>query len=153
MSYFMLLAWLWARPPVMHHGAAIARDVDSANAIAIAAADTRDPKRTAAKLDVFDALETHYGPADVAGGCPGVRPGTPCKREQHARYCSPWMILCSRVPVGATLVECARIAIDVLEESRAFCPAFPFGRYIGVGCHSSPLADMRAALIDREVSR
>jgi len=146
---FAVLAWLWALAPVAN----IPRSIDVAIAISRAAADTNEPKRWAARLDVFAAFETHYGDANVAGGCPGVRSGTPCKREQGAHYCSPFMILCSRIPIGSTLEEEARIAIIIFEESRAVCPSHPLGRFVGVGCRASELAARRQSWIDRETSR
>ena len=135
------------------HGAPIARDVNHAIAIAQAASETRDPKRAAAELDVFAALETNYGAADVAGGCPRVRPGTTCARSNGAKYCSPWMMLCSLVPIGSTLLDEARIAIRLFDESARVCPRFPLSRFVGVGCHASAIASQRAAMIEREASR
>jgi hypothetical protein len=146
------LAWVWAAPLIVH-GAPIPRAVNVAIALSVAASETSEPRRWAATLDVFAALETNYGYADVAGGCPGVRHGTPCTRAQHARYCSPWMLLCALVPPGSTLEDEARIAIATFQKSRDYCPRYPFGRYVGVGCHSSRLADARAALIARELAR
>jgi len=101
---------------------------------------------------VWGAYESGNGPSTIAGGCPGVPVGTPCRRDQGARYCSPWMILCSRVPTSATLLDQARIAIAIFKESALACPDFPFGQYSGFGCHRSTLVDLRVAAIRREAA-
>src|SRR5208337_2443403 len=133
MSSAALFVWLMTRQPVH----AIPRRADTVDAIAEAASLRRAPKYWAAVLDVWSALETSNAGADAAGGCPGVPIGHLCRRDQGARYCTPWMLLCSRVPITATLREMAVLALTMFDESRAACPAFPFGRFVGVGCHSS----------------
>lgn len=134
------------------HGFPIARHVPTAHAIVAASLDTDDPKRWAAILDVWGAYESGNADADAAGGCPGVPIGTLCKRSQGARYCGPWMVSCDRVPIGATLVDHARIAIQRFKESARYCPAFPFGIYSGVGCHAWSVVDLRVDVIRREMS-
>lgn len=132
------------------HGAAIARHERNVFAIANAAISESDPKFWAVVLDVWGAHESGNGDANIGGGCPGVRVGTPCRREQHARYCGPWMVECARVPVGSTLLDEARIAIREFKNSALACPEFPFGQYSGVGCHRWSVVDLRLAEIRRE---
>lgn len=155
MSAVDLFRWLMALAPCLDgytHGLPIARRVPNAQAIARQSVTTEDPKRWAALLDVWGAYESGNADASAAGGCPGVPIGTLCKREHGARYCSPWMISCERVPVGSTLDDEARIAIAVFRESAAACPSHPFGFYAGVGCHAWRVVDLRVDLIRRELS-
>jgi hypothetical protein len=133
------------------HGHPIARRRELATTIADVSITKRDPMRWAARLDVFAAFETRYAGVDAAGGCPGVRIGTLCRRDDGARYCSPWMIRCELVPVGATLLEQTRIAIKLLEESRVACPAHPYSRFVGVRCGRSAIEDFRIAAIEQEL--
>jgi len=149
MSPAELLVWLTTRHAVF----AIPRRADTSVAIVEAASSRRFPKYWASVLDVWSALETRNAGADAAGVCPGVPRGHLCRREQGARYCSPWMLLCARVPVGATLREMARLALTMFDESRAACPAFPFGRFVGVGCHPSALVDFRLHIVAREAAQ
>ena len=148
-----LLVWLMALP-VLHdgHGADIPRPEREALVIANAAAETEQPQFWAGILDVFAAYESGYGPATIAGGCPGVPVGVPCKREQGARYCGAWMTECRRVPHGATLLDEARVAIAMMRESFSACPEHPFGQFAGVGCRAHPLTDFRAAAVRREMA-
>jgi hypothetical protein len=149
----MIFMWLLALPSLLDgydHGAPIRRHEVNALAIANATVETDSPKFWAAVLDVWSAYESGNGDARVAGGCPGVPIGTTCRRDQGARYCSPWMIACARVPSSATLLDEARIAIAVFKESASVCPDFPFGQYAGVGCHRWSVVDLRVAAIRRE---
>lgn len=155
MTASALIAWLLAMPPLLDgytHGAPIPRHERNVFAIANVAVGEDDPKFWAVVLDVWGAYESGNGDASIAGGCPGVRVGTPCRREQGARYCGPWMVACSRVPVGSTLVDEARIAIREFKASALACPEFPFGQYSGVGCHAHPLVSARLVAIRREHS-
>jgi hypothetical protein len=61
------------------------------------------------------------------------------------------MLLCSRVPVGASLFEMAELALTMFDESRAACPHHPFGRFVGVGCRASRLVDFRLAHVAKEL--
>lgn len=124
-----------------------------ARAVATAAAESSAPQYWASVLDVFGTYET-AGAIDpsVAGDCPGVPQGTFCKREQGAKTCGPFMVLCSLVPVGSTLVETARIAIRVLERSATACPTFPFGMYAGGQCQSYEVTTFRLGKIREELT-
>lgn len=144
-----LLVWLMTRQEVR----SIPRRADTVAAIAVAAAPRHRPKYWASVLDVWSALETRNAGVDAAGGCPGVPIGHLCRRDQGARYCSPWMLLCSRVPVGATLLDMARLALTMFDESRAACHTFPFGRFVGVGCHPSTLVNVRLTLVEHEAAQ
>ena len=121
MSAATIFAWLLALPSLLDgytRGAPIRRHDVNTLAIANASIETDSPKFWAAVLDVWSAYESGNGDAHIAGGCPGVPVGTPCRRDQGARYCSPWMIACARVPSSATLLDEARIAIAVLQRVR-----------------------------------
>jgi hypothetical protein len=147
-----IITWLLALPLWLDgytHGAPIARHERNVFAIANAAIETERPKFWAALLDVWGAYESGNADANVGGGCPGVHVGTPCRRDQGARYCGPWMVTCSRVPAGSTLLDEARIAIRMFRESALACPSFPFGQYAGVGCRQWDVVDLRLALVRR----
>lgn len=101
-------------------------------------------------LDVWGAYESGYGGATFAGGCPGVPNGTPCRRDQGARYCGPWGQSCNRVPRGSTLSDLARIAIRVFGESFAMCPEFPLSIYSAGDCRRHRLVDWRLTFVRRE---
>ena len=148
-----LIRWLLAMPLLLDgytHGAPIPRHERNVFAIANVVVGESDPKFWAVVLDVWGAYESGNGDANIAGGCPGVRVGTPCRRDQGAHYCGPWMVECSRVPRGATLVDEARIAIREFKASALACPEFPFGVYSGVGCRRWSVVDLRLAAIRRE---
>lgn len=153
-----LVVALLALAPLLDGSAAhgpIPRLEPVVRAIATVSAETEAPATWAARLDVWAAYETAYGAglgADVAGGCPGVRVGTPCARDRGAIYCGPWMTECRRVPRGATLEDEARIAITMFRESFATCPAHPYAIYSTGRCVSSGLVDFRLFHVRRELA-
>jgi hypothetical protein len=148
-AWLMSLAFLLdaSSPPLP-----IRRPSTHALAIANAVASTDKPQFWAAVLDVWAAFESGYGPTTIAGGCPGVPVGTPCKRDDGAESCGPWMVACSRVPRTATLAEQAKIALDVMRASFDACPEHPFGIYAGGKCQKYRVVDFRVARIRAELA-
>lgn len=153
MNAAILCQWLLALAPLLDgytHGLPIRRKPALMIVIADVANRTPNPKWWAGVLDVWAAHETGYGDADAAGGCPNVPIGTLCKRSEGAKYCTPWMIECARVPVNATLHEMAEIALKYFGQSQRACPQFPFSMYSGFGCARAKLVDARMNEVSRE---
>lgn len=147
-----VFAWLVSLTPLADHTEMhlpIARKPAVMAAIALAVASESDPAHYAAVLDVWGAYETGYRD-DIAGGCPGVEPGTSCPRELSATA-GAWMTLTWRTP--RDVEGQARVALAMFHESERACPDFAFAIYASGQCRHLDLVDDRLRHVDEELGR
>jgi hypothetical protein len=119
-----LLLWLLSLPlHVDGHAHGIPRPRGAATVIAQVAAETDDPKRYAAILDVLAAHESAYR-TGVTG--------------DSGRSCGAYQTPCARTPpdgLGQT-----RLALAILHQAERTCTEHPIWAYASGRCVSSPVA-------------
>lgn len=146
MTRSALAAWLLAQAFVHY----VPRPPAAALIIAEAALETRDPRRWAATLDTFAALESAYR-EDAAGDCPGMRAGDPkCTRELGARSCGAFQTPCATTP--RNLLSQARYALAIFQTSATMCPRWPLAPYAKGVCVEWANGEWRMGFIRRALA-